>query len=57
MLFPVLEQKGVTNFNGDKANWKIRHIWGPFKGLCEEEPSLMAVPSTKPCDTQPNPVT
>lgn len=51
MLLPVLEQKGVTNFNGDKANWKIRHIWGPFKGLCEEEPSLMAVPSTNPVTT------
>lgn len=45
MSLPVLEQKEVTNFNGDKAIWEIRHIWGQFKGLCEE-PSLMAVPST-----------
>lgn len=48
MLLPVLEQKGVTNFNGEKANWKTRHIWGQFEGLCEEEPSLMAAASTNP---------
>lgn len=53
MLLPVLEKKGVTNFNGDKANWQIRHIWGQFKGLCEEEPHGCSQHSC----TQPNPVT
>lgn len=46
MLLPVLEKKGVANFSGDEANWKIRHIWGQLGGLCEEEPGLTAVPST-----------
>lgn len=30
---PVLEEEGVTYFNGHKVNWNIRHIWGQFKAL------------------------
>lgn len=46
MLLPVLEELGVIYFNANKGSWKIRHMWGQFKGLCEEEPGLLAVTST-----------
>jgi len=40
-----LEEKGVTYFNANKASWKIRHIWGRFEGLCEEEPGPQLLPA------------